>query len=252
MASLYDRAEIYDLIENEERFNIIKKHWETLFEGKDIRTFLDVSIGSGSLSLPVCELGVTLYGSDLSEAMLERCKAKAEKRGFSPVLKPCDFRKLKSEFSETFDCVASTGNSLPYVNNDELLSVLENMDSLIRPGGYLYFDMRNWDKILKDRQRFYTYNPFFVDDTRVNLVQLWDYNNDGSMDFNILYTFEQNLKIVQKEIFTEHYYPIAKSLIENKLAEMNYTDVSVYLNPAQFGSYRDDCSWYTVMARKSE
>ena len=250
MASLYDRAEIYDLIENEERFNIIKKHWETLFEGKDIRTFLDVSIGSGSLSLPVCELGVTLYGSDLSEAMLERCKAKAEKRGFSPVLKPCDFRKLKSEFSETFDCVASTGNSLPYVNNDELLSVLENMDSLIRPGGYLYFDMRNWDKILKDRQRFYTYNPFFVDDIRVNLVQLWDYNTDGSMDFNILYTFEQNLKIVQKEIFTEHYYPISKSLIEEKLAEMNYTDVSVFLNPAQFGPYREDCSWYTVMARK--
>lgn len=252
MASLYDRADIYDLIENEDRYAITKKHWEFLLEGKRIETLLDVSIGSGGLSLPLCELGVRLYGSDLNSAMLERCRKKAEKRGFSPILRTCDFRNLADAFPERFDCVVSTGNSLPYVNNREILNVLEEMDARVKPGGYLYFDMRNWDKILKDKQRFYTYNPFFVNDTRVNLVQLWDYNADGSMDFNILYTFEKNLKTVQKEIFTEHYYPVSKSLLEKKLQSMGYKELSFYLHPAQFGQYSPDCSWYTLMAKKPE
>ena len=57
MASLYDRADIYDLLENEERYNAFKKHWECLLAEKDVHTFLDVSVGSGNLILPLLDLG---------------------------------------------------------------------------------------------------------------------------------------------------------------------------------------------------
>ena len=71
MAGIYDRADIYDLFENEERYLAYKKHWEAVFQGKEINTMLDVSIGSGSVTLPVLDLGVELCGSDLSETMLK-------------------------------------------------------------------------------------------------------------------------------------------------------------------------------------
>ena len=48
--------------------------------------------------------------------------------------------------SKQFDCVASTGNSLPHVNNDDVLTALEQMNSLVKKGGYLYLDTRNWEK----------------------------------------------------------------------------------------------------------
>lgn len=250
---LYDRADIYDLMQDKKKDEIVRKHWETILAGKHIKSLLDVSIGSGNMTLPLLELGISLSGSDLSEAMLQRCKAKADAKNFTVDLRISDFRKLNEHFSSQFDCVASTGNSLPYVTNWDVLNVMEQMDALVKPGGYLYFDLRNWDLILRTHQRFYLYNPVFIGETRVNLVQAWDYNADGTMDFNLLFTFEKENRIIQKEIFTEHYYPISQSVLIAKLVEMGYASPEVHLMPAFLGAYDPDVhDWYAVIARKSK
>ena len=56
MASVYDRADIYDLLEDESRYETYKKHWEIVLQDKSVKTFLDVSIGSGNVTLPLAEL----------------------------------------------------------------------------------------------------------------------------------------------------------------------------------------------------
>ena len=253
MASLYDRADIYDLLETEARYQITKRHWERVLSGKRIETLLDVSIGSGNLTLPLAELGVRLYGSDLSGPMLERCREKAEKKGFSIDLRISDFRRLDEHFDMTFDCVCSTGNSLPYVTNTEVTGVLAQMDRLVRPGGCLYFDIRNWDKILEKKQRFYLYNPTFLGDVRMNLVQVWDHHEDGSMTFNLLYTFERENKIFQKEVFEEHYFPVKRSMLLEELVRLGYGEVEIMCLPAFLeGTRPEEADWYCVLARKQE
>ena len=235
MGSLYNRAEIYDLFDNEKRYEAYKKHWEAIFAGKDIKSMLDVSIGSGSVTLPVVDLGVKLSGSDLSEEMLKNCGAKASKKGADVTLKCSDFRGLDCWGDEKFDLVASTGNSLAYVSNADVEKTLEEMDKHVKAGGYLYFDSRNWEKILKDHQRFYTYDPMFVGETRVNLVQLWDYNH-----------------AVQKEIFEEHYNPFPKALAVDKLKALGYENIEIKCFPAQFEMPSfEKVEWYSVMAKKS-
>lgn len=253
MGSLYDRADIYDLLETEERYQITKRHWERVLSGKQVKTLLDVSIGSGNLTLPLEELGVALYGSDLSKAMLERCGEKAGKRGFPIDLRISDFRRLDECFDRTFDCVASTGNSLPYVTNGEIPNVLAQMDRLVRPGGYLYIDLRNWDKILRTKQRFYLYNPTFLEDVRMNLVQVWDHHGDGSMTFNLLYTFERENKIVQTEIFEEHYFPLKRDLLLNGLRRLGYGEIKLMCLPSFWEAVKpEESDWYCVLARKQE
>lgn len=251
MEKLYDRADIYDLMESELRYNAFMRHWQDIFAGKDVHTLLDVSIGTGSVTIPVLDLGIKLYGSDLSDAMLSRCEKKIRNRGFSADLRISDFRELQNNFTEQFDCVASTGNSLAYVSNEEVLHVLEQMDALVVPGGYLYFDLRNWDYVVKIKQRFYTYNPIFDGDTRINLVQCWDHNPDGTMDFNLLYTFEKDNRIFQKEIFQEHYHPISQKPLLEKLQQLGYTDIEIRRFPTLAGAYTDECDWYCVIAKKS-
>lgn len=251
MGSIYDRADIYDLLEDEYRYNVYKRHWEALLKNRQIETFLDVSIGSGSVTLPVTELGVRLSGSDLSEAMLRKCREKADAKKLSLTLECCDFRAVAEHFSEKYDCVASTGNSLPYVSNEDVCKTLEQMDSLVNPGGYLYFDVRNWDKILRERQRFYLYNPFFDGDTRINLIQVWDYNEDDSMTFHLLYTFEKENRIFQKEKFEEHYIPVRRKILLDKLREMGYEEIEIMNFPIGIsGNSVDDTDWYCVMAGK--
>lgn len=251
MKTIYDSADIYDLIENEDRYNAYKKHWEYLFKDKDIKTMLDVSIGSGQVTIPVTDLGVKLSGSDLSENMLKNCKKKLDNKGIAAELKQSDFRKLSIWGDEKFDVVASTGNSLAYVSNEDVCKALEQMDSLVADGGYLYIDLRNWDKILKDRNRFYLYDPFFVEDDRINFIQVWDYNDDGSMTFNLLFTFEKDNNIYHKEKFEEHYIPVSRELILDKLKALGYKDIQTFMFPAFFPPKDiEEVDWYTIFARK--
>lgn len=307
MASVYDRTDIYDLLENEDRYQTIKRHWEKLLEGKQVHTLLDVSIGTGNLTLPLAEMGVTLYGSDLSRAMLEKCGENAVKRGIhvhfcedscaekrlsgqhvgcaagagedplcpahasgkvcgssqeggadtqegkkrgTLTLKACDFREAGAHFQEKFDCVASTGNSLPHVDNEDVLKTLEQMDLLVKPGGYLCYDMRNWDRILEERNRFYLYNPVFHEDMRINMIQVWDYHGDGSMTFNLLYTFERENRIFRREKFAEHYFPVKRELLLEKLRSLGYGEIKVMCHPACFDVKALEAEWYCVMAQK--
>ena len=80
MSHLYDRADIYDLIENEKRTEITRNDWKEFLGDRPIHTLLDVSIGTGSMTLPLQELSIEICGSDLSEAMLSRCTCRREKR----------------------------------------------------------------------------------------------------------------------------------------------------------------------------
>ena len=201
MASVYDRTDIYDLFDSPKKDAQTLSHWQTVFDGRPIRSALDVSIGTGSLTLPLGQLGVSLYGSDLSGSMLARCRKKADERGIAIDLRQSDFRDLTSHFDRSFDCVMSTGNSLAYVTNNEITGVLEQMDALVEPGGCLYFDLRNWDRIVGQKKRFYCYNPAFLPNgDRVNLMQVWDHLSDGSIVFNLVYTFERDNKIFQKSV----------------------------------------------------
>lgn len=250
MGTIYDRADIYDLMENEEHFAAYRRHWERVLAGTGVRSLLDVSVGSGGVTLPLAGLGVALSGSDLSGAMLERCREKAAARGIPVELRRGDFRDLSCWAGRKFDCVASTGNSLAYVTNSEIPGVLARMDAMVKEGGYLYFDTRNWDRILQERQRFYLYNPFFHGEDRVNLVQVWDYNPDGSMAFNLLYTFERDNKIFQKEKFEEHYHPIPRQLLLDGLEKLGYREVRQLPFPAFAEGDAERADWYCVIAGK--
>ena len=112
MGSVYERAEIYDLLESEKRTEIIRNDWKEFLGERIIKTFLDVSIGTGSMTLPLQELNVEIFGSDLSREMLSRSREKAMKKNRPVILKCCDFRDLSCWGDLMFDCVASTGNAL--------------------------------------------------------------------------------------------------------------------------------------------
>lgn len=251
MAQLYDNAELYDLFDSEEKSRVLQTHYQALFAGAIIQTMLDVSIGTGALTLPAAKLGIRLTGSDLSAEMLRACRKKADAQGLTLPLHVCDFRKLSGVFTETFDCVASTGNSLPHVPNGDLLLALTQMDALVRPGGYLYFDLRNWDKILKEKPRLYLYDPVFKDGVRVNLMQVWDYLSDGSMVFNLLYTFERDGHLFDKQKFEERYYPVARQTLLSHLRALGYGEIRVLPHPVQITADVDSVDWYCVLAKKA-
>lgn len=251
MGALYENVEIYDLAHTPKMEEAMKEQWKKLFYGKSIHTILDCSIGTGNLTLSLAEIGYELSGSDLSDKMLERCQIKAQERGLKVNLKRCDFRNLTDVFHTKFDCVMSTGHSLPYVTNEDVKRTIAQMDILGRNSGYIYLDNRNWDKILKTKQRFYFYPPFFNNDTRINLMQVWDYNSDSTVTFNLLYTFERNNQILQKEIFEEKYYPLKKQTLVDELIRIEYNIEKIALFPYINELSVDETDWFCILAKKN-
>lgn len=250
MSNLYSSSDFYDLLDTDERFSITKRNWEAILNGKNIRTMLDVSIGTGSTTLPVCDLGIELYGSDLSAEMLERCAKKSAQKHWPVTLVQSDFCEVADKFDRQFDCVASTGNSLPHVTNERVLTAFSQMDALVKPGGWLYYDTRNWDRILAERPRFYLYNPTFIDDMRVNLVQVWDYDPDGTITFNLLYTLERDNRIFQKQILDCTYHPVHRQFLLDHLARLGYSNIQLMCYPADMPCAPEDAEWYCVIAQK--
>ena len=46
MASVYDRTDIYDLFDSPKKDAQTLSHWQAVFDGRPIRSALDVSIGT--------------------------------------------------------------------------------------------------------------------------------------------------------------------------------------------------------------
>lgn len=165
----------------------------------------------------------------------------------------CDFRELSSHFKQMFDCVMSTGNALAHVTSDEIRLTLREMDRLVRPGGYIYFDSRNWDKELKDKKCFRWGKPFIRQDgVRINYVQNWEYHCDGSVTIYILQGYERDGSIYESVEFEEHVNPFQISLVCSALNEMGYK--SLMLKPCPWFDDKpfEQVEWYCLMAQKPQ
>ena len=248
---LYDFPDVYDERFTEGANRVYREHYRRMFEGCDIRDILDCSFGTGCLSFCLCELGYRVWGSDLSASMLEKAREKAAQKGVDVPLVRCDFRELGRHFERRFDCVMSTGNAFAHVSNQDVLKTLAEMDGLVRPGGYLYFDSRNWEKELREKKRFQFARPFIREDgTRINYVQAWEYNADGTVTINILNAYERDGQILRQDVYEEHLHPFALGPVREALAKMGYEEIAVRPLPWFEDMEFEKMGWYCLLAKK--
>lgn len=251
MADLYDYPDIYD-----ERFTgranqAYKEHYRKMFANKEIHTLLDCSFGTGNLTFPLAELGYQVSGSDISAGMLQKAGEKAAAKGFSIELVPCDFREVSAHFNRQFDCVMSTGNALAHVDNEGVVKTVHEMDRCLKPGGYFYFDSRNWEMAQKNQQRFIIPQPFYQEDgTRIGNVQVWDYYDDGTITINILHSYERDGKIFKTNQFQEYLHPFPLALVKDELERMGYSQFEIKPCPWFDDKPFSEIGWYCLMAKK--
>ncbi|MDE6926862.1 MAG: class I SAM-dependent methyltransferase [Acetatifactor sp.] len=251
MADLYDFPDIYDERFTDKANEVYRSHYQKMFEGKGIQSVLDCSIGTGCLTFCLAELGYHVSGSDLSASMLEKAKEKAALKGLPVQLTQCDFRELSRHFAQTFDCVMSTGNAFAHVSNSDIERTLREMDHLVRSGGCLYLDSRNWDRELENKKRFRWGQPFIRQDgVRINYVQDWDYHENGSVTIHILQGYERDGKIFETMEFEEHLNPFPMELIRSTLEGLGYREFTVRPLPWFCDKPFEEMDWYCVLAQK--
>ena len=190
----------------------------------------DCSIGAGGTTLPMAKLGYKVSGSDLSQNLLEKAKENFNSAGFSITLFQADFTRLDEHLSAEYDIIMSTGNSLPHVDAAGFTSFVQAARKCIRPNGYLYFDIRNWDKILRERPVFIAGDPITMTaEKHESLYHLFQWNADNSVTFIFVTSVDENgVHVGEYATVAPKYYPLLKRDLETILRDNGFELTSYY------------------------
>jgi glycine N-methyltransferase len=143
------------------------KEWFSSFlKDRNIKTVLDVACGTGVDSIMLLEDGFDVFSTDASDKMLkyalkERWARRKEEAFDKWVIDEANWLSLEDDLDEIpekpeqgFDAVICLGNSFAHLpdfegNQGKQKLALSNFKALVKPGGYLIIDHRNYDEILK-------------------------------------------------------------------------------------------------------
>jgi SAM-dependent methyltransferase len=116
---------------------------------------LDCSCGIGTLAIPLAKLGYDVSGSDGSPGMVEHAIFAASDAGLNIPLSCCTWEDLPAHFTDHFDLLFCIGNSIGHTRNkEEMIRSLEGMRAVLRNGGKLVLQSRNWEQLRKEKKRF--------------------------------------------------------------------------------------------------
>jgi glycine/sarcosine N-methyltransferase len=146
----------YDLMVSwEQRLARELEFFRRAFSEAGVRRVLDAACGTGMHAIAFARAGWECMGTDLSPAMVDKARENARGAGVQVRFETAGFGELASRAGSGFDAVTCIGNSLPHLPDDESLhACLRDFADLLNPGGILVIQDRNYDRLLRERQRF--------------------------------------------------------------------------------------------------
>lgn len=142
MASFGPVAPHYDLLMSSVPYRMWAGYYQLLLaqQGVNPKRLLDVCCGTGTLAQMFAAEGYSVVGVDLSEAMIQEAKLKAQKRGLAIQYFAADAADFR--LGEQFEGAYSFFDSLNYITDpDHLRRAIANVAAHLEPGGSFIFDV---------------------------------------------------------------------------------------------------------------
>ncbi|MGQ9630479.1 MAG: class I SAM-dependent methyltransferase [bacterium] len=228
----YDElSEDYDLmVDWEKRLKDEKGFFKSVFEGNGVRSVLDVACGTGMHAIAFAKWGYLAAGADISPAMIRRARENASREGVEVPFRVAAFGEIGRKFGADFDAVTCLGNSLPHLPDDASLKIaLSDMRSVLRDGGILIIQNRNYDRILRERDRFMPINVHQEGDEEVLFLRMLDFCGEERIDFNII-TLRKKDGRWSYTVRTTPLRPLRRNTVERSLRDAGFEDVRIYGN----------------------
>jgi glycine/sarcosine N-methyltransferase len=138
----------------ERRFAQEKPFFRLLVENNRVKTAVDAGSGTGFHSLLLAQMGVHVTAVDVSEEMLNLVRAHARDLGLRIDVLKSTFQSLAAMGLEGTDAVFCLGNSLSHLlTAADLRESMLNFARVLRPGGILFAQLLNYERILSRRER---------------------------------------------------------------------------------------------------
>ena len=133
----------------------LEEHGDVLKDAGPKAHILDCSCGIGTFVIALAKLGYEVSGSDGSPGMLEQADLAVRSTNVDVPLKCCTWEDLPAHVTGPFDLVFCLGNAIGHARNrEEMFRSVQGMRAVLRSGGKLVIDSRNWEQLRKEKPRF--------------------------------------------------------------------------------------------------
>ncbi|MBC8262776.1 MAG: methyltransferase domain-containing protein [Anaerolineales bacterium] len=201
------------------------------------RRVLDTACGTGMHAIALAQRGYDVIGADLSVGMIERARENAAAVGSEARFVVAGFGELAAKLAlsrvegvrDGFDALLCLGNSLPHVlTTDALHEALTDFAAVLRPGGLLLIQNRNFDAIMRDRVRWMGPQLHHEGDREWLFVRFYDFNLDGTLTFNIVTLRRDEGDEWTQQIEATTLRPLLHAGLLESLAAAGFGDVACY------------------------
>jgi len=235
-APLYDDfAEDYDRFVNwPARLAFEMPFFREVLRQNGARTVLDVACGTGQHAIVLAREGFAVTATDLSEPMIERARANAAAAGIDVTFHTLEFGQHAAHLAGPFDAITCLGNSLPHLLTEkELRIALCDFAAILRPGGTLIIQNRNFDRVLAQQQRFMPPETHREGEREWLFVRFYDWQGER-LRFNVVRLRREGEGEWSARIGATWLRPWRRDEIEGLLRETGFEIAAAY------GSYRQE------------
>jgi sarcosine/dimethylglycine N-methyltransferase len=196
-----------------------RNFFERILNIHEVKTVADIACGTGYHAIKLAHAGFDVTATDGATNMIKQTKANADTMGAKLVdTRVVDWRDLSDAFGASrFDALVCLGNSFSHLMDHEARrEAIDAMYTVLKPGGILLLDQRNYDAILD--QGFSSKHKFYYtgNETEVRPVRI------SRREVRFEYDFGEEGK---------HYltlYPLKQAYLQFLLEDSGFVDITRY------------------------
>lgn len=193
-------------------------------------TILDSACGTGMHAIALAQKGYAAAGADLSPKMVERARENARQAGVAVRFEAAGFGELAITFGErSFNALLCLGNSLPHLLSEaELSRAMGDFAACLRPGGMLILQNRNFDAVVKRRERWMEPQSFREGESEWLFLRFYDYDEDGLISFNIINLRREGSQPWAQQVMTTRLRPLLQAGTVRLLGTAGFQEIACY------------------------
>lgn len=208
----------------------------------DIRV-LDAAAGTGMHAIALAQQGFTVSGVDISEGMIQTARKNAQESdetirfeiaAFGGIYKAFFSQESRTGDSDRttlplFNVVLCLGNSLPHVGGKaELLDAVKDFAACLSPHGLLILQNRNFDAILKTRDRWMEPQSYSDSQNELLFLRFYDFLPEGHIQFNILTLKRERNSNWEQSIMETRLFPVTHNILAEALEEAGFQQIDEF------------------------
>lgn len=190
-------------------------------------SMLDCSCGIGTFAIALAKLGFCVSASDASQGMIDQATIAATHADVNLLLKCSTWEDLPARVAGPFDLVFCLGNAIGHTRNgEEMLRSLKGMRAVLRSGGRLVIDSRNWEQSRKEKTRFTPYPWRERAGQRCLPLYVWNFPErfEDAHTIEVLLIFDSDGKVSVRS-YPIVYYPFRVEELSERLRTAGFKNI---------------------------